>query len=359
MLEKYKYEESIKGVNKIINMIPGSLVYRGVKKEQFTLQRIFFNSKSYKSDFYSSCRGQFENDIKNAPDDIIQWINVTGLNNIEEIRDVGKCFNINSIVLEQVLDVSKQSLYKVTEEYVFNSLQMIYLKNGIITNEAVSIYFIGNTLITFQEREGDVFESIRSRVENDEGNIRNENSFYSYFCILDALVDHYINVLEKIKNDVEKMELGLMENQILDNKELHLIRKEILIIRLNSAPMEKLVQELVLMNNAALVEQKKYFESLAQNIRHAMFEGITLKESVDNLYENYMMTNANDMNQVMTILTIFSAIFIPLSFAAGVFGMNFDIIPGLNNPVGFIYFLVGCGLTSLVMLSMFKYKKWF
>lgn len=356
---KSKYEESIKGVNKIINMIPGSLVYKGVKKEKFTLQGIIISPKIYKSDFYSSCKGQFEKDIKNTSGDSIQWINVTGLNNIEEIRDVGKYFNINSIVLEQVLDVSKQSLYKITEDYVFNSLQMIYLKDGIIINESVSIYFVGNVLITFQERQGDVFESIRSRMENDEGNIRNENSFYSYFCILDALVDHYINVLEKIKNDVEKMELRLMENQILDNKELHSIRKEILIIRLSSAQMEKLVQELVIMDNEALVEQKKYFESLAQNIKHSIFEVVTLKESVDNLYENYMMTNANDMNQVMTILTIFSAIFIPLSFAAGVFGMNFDIMPGLNNPLAFIYFLVGCGLTSVVMLSMFKYKKWF
>ena len=90
-----------------------------------------------------------------------------------------------------------------------------------------------------------------------------------------------------------------------------------------------------------------------------MFQVVTLKESVDNLYENYMMTNANDMNQVMTILTIFSAIFIPLSFAAGVFGMNFAIIPGINNPLAFIYFIVGCGVTALIMLSIFKYKKWF
>lgn len=356
---KRKNEESVKGINRAINRMPGTLVYKGIKKEEFAIQRISYNKQAYKVDSYTSCKGKFECDVEKEPVDLIQWINVTGLNNIEELRELGNYFHISPIILEQVLDVSKQSIYRLTTEYVFNNLQMVYLQDNRITNESVSIYMVGNILITFQERQGDIFESIRLRIENNEGYIRNEGCFYSYFCILDALVDHYLNVLEKIKTDVEKMELDLMEDQALDNKELHVLRKEILIIRLSAAPMEKLIQGLIDMENEAIYHQKKYFELLGQNIKHTMLEVETLKESVDNLYENYMMTNANNMNHIMTILTVFSAIFIPLSFIAGVFGMNFKNIPGLDNPLAFVYFLVGCGVTVLVMLVMFKYKKWF
>lgn len=358
-MDKKIVKEPVKGVNKIINMIPGTLIYKGFKKENFSIEKTDYNLNSYVNEIYSTCNEKFIDDVNKTTKDMVQWINVIGINNIKEIDTLGNFLNINPMILEQVLDISKHSEYKITENYLFNNLQMIYLKDDIIINETLSIYLCENTLITFQERQGDVFDSIRDRVKKNEGYIRCESSIYSYFCILDLLVDHYINVLEKMKNDIEKMELKLMENQTLDNKELHLLRKEILIIRLSATPIEKLVQDLLLIEYKQFKKQKKYFESLLQHLKYTLNELVILKESVDNLYENYMMTNANDMNHVMTILTIFSAIFIPLSFAAGVFGMNFEKIPGLKNPLAFLYFLIGCGITSFIMLFIFKRNKWF
>jgi len=358
MTNKKSIDLSKVSVNKVINLIPGTLVYKGGKKDQLKIEKIEYSEEIYKQKTYTTLDDEFINDIKSISKNI-RWINVTGINHVEEISGIGHLFNIDRMLLEEVVDVSKHSTYKISEDFVFNHLQMIYVKDGIIVNETISIYMFEDTIITFQERSGDVFEAIRNRLKNNEGQLRGKNSSYAYFSILDAIVDHYINVLEKMKNSIEKMELKLMEDQVLDNKELHILRKHILVLSLSTTPMEKLVQELLLIEGSSFVQQKLYFESLSQHLKLTMHEISILKESVDSLYENYMMTNANDMNQVMTILTIFSAIFIPLSFATGVFGMNFSVIPGLSNPLAFIYFLVGCGATAVMMLLVFKLKKWF
>lgn len=359
MTKKKVIENPIKSVNKVINLIPGTLVYKGGKKDEFTIEKIEYSANGFEQKTYGSLDHVFVDDIKASKDNSVKWINVTGINNIEEIRKIGRFFDIDNLLLEQILDISKHSLYKVSDKTIFNHLQMIYLNNGVIVNETLCVYLVDNIIMTFQERKGDVFESIRQRLINNEGHIRSENANYTYFSFLDAIVDHYINVLEDMKSSIEIMELKLMEDQQLDNKELHLLRKHILIMRLSAAPIDKLVQEILLIETSSFVKQKVYFESLSQHLKLTMHEVSVLKESVDSLYENYMMTNANDMNQIMTILTIFSAIFIPLSFVAGVFGMNFSVIPGLNNPLAFIYFLVGCGATALGMLLVFKLKKWF
>lgn len=359
MADHKSIDLSIKNVNKVINMIPGTLVYKGVKKVDLTIEKLEYSSKMYKKETYTKIEESFVLDLALSAEKNVQWINITGINNVNEMSRIGEIFDIDLMLLEQVLDVSKHSSYNISDEYIFNHLQMIYLKDGIISNETISVFLIDNVILTFQERRGDVFDSIRRRLENNEGHIRNENASYTYFCILDAIVDHYINVLEEMKKNIDKMELRLMEDQLLDNKKLHILRKHILIMRLSTVPIGKLVQDILLIDNEPFSEQDSYFESLDQHIKRTLHEISVLKESIDSLYENYMMTNANDMNQIMTILTIFSAIFIPLSFAAGVFGMNFENIPGLNNPLAFLYFIIGCGGTAVTMLSLFKLKKWF
>lgn len=358
MKEKKLNDKSKNNVIKVINLIPGTLVYKGAKKDELVINKIEYNKDKFINEAYTSIDKKSLITTANGTK-INRWINVTGINNVSEISELGKLFDIDTLLLEQILDVSKHSLYKIKDKYIFNHLQMIYLKDGEIVNEALSIYTFGETIITFQEREGDVFDSVRNRIKNNKGHIRSESISYTYFSILDAIVDHYLDVLDEMKSDIEKMELKLMEDQSLDNKELHMLRKHILIMRLSATPIEKLVQEILLIEDHAFIKERVYFESLGQHLKQTMHEISVLKESVDSLYENYMMTNANDMNQVMTILTIFSAIFIPLSFAAGVFGMNFEGIPGLNNPFSFVYFLIGCGATALIMLLIFKRKKWF
>ncbi|NLY81258.1 MAG: hypothetical protein GX078_00575 [Clostridiales bacterium] len=359
MAFKKKTNINDKRLNKMINTIPGTLMYKGQKNEKFIIERFYFDDESLEHQFYENCNETFLEDIKKSKDEKVQWINVIGINNIEEINKLGKIFGIDKMILEQMLNISKHSFYKVTDEYIYNDIQMIQTKDGEFIYENISIYLYDNILLTFQERKGDVFDSIRERIKNNQGNIRNMGIEYTYFCLLDAIIDHYIYSLESMLLDIGKMEFDLMENKSLNQRELHRCRKQIILIRMSANPLDKLLLDLVNLKEDRFMKNKEYFESLSQHVQMTISEVNVQKETVDGLYDNYMITNSNDMNHVMTVLTIFSAIFIPLSFLTGVFGMNFKNFPALEDVNGFYYFVGGCVATAVLMIIYFKKKKWF
>ena len=135
---------------------------------------------------------------------------------------------------------------------------------------------------------------------------------------------------------------------------IHELRKILMILGFSTAPFGKFIQTLLDDDTLLPISDSTYLESLDMHMKQIISEISLQNDNVDHLFENYVLNNSNNMNQVMTILTIFSAIFIPLSFLAGVFGMNFDYLPGLDNRMGFFYFLIGCGITAGGMLALFK-----
>ena len=142
-------------------------------------------------------------------------------------------------------------------------------------------------------------------------------------------------------------------------KTIHAIKKQLMILKFSAAPIEKMIHTFIEDRQILPLENDQYLLSLQDHIHEVVNELSLQKGYVDAIFENYVLNNSNDMNSVMTTLTIFSAIFIPLSFAAGVFGMNFGSVPALDHPFSFIYFIVGCALTALIMLAIFKRNKWF
>lgn len=350
----------ITGMERFVNLIPGTLVYKGVKSEPFEIECISFDAEVCETKEFRTSEDLKENlgSLKKSTG-MIYWINITGINHVEEIKRIGAFFEIDMLVLEQILNINKHNMYKISEGYILNSLQMIYLKLELMVSENISIYMKGNVILTFQEKKGDVFDSVRHRIVNSLGSIRENGVEYAYFCLLDALVDNYINVLEKTREDMDIMEEEMVESGSIDGKFLHGLRKKIMMLRLSSGAVEKMVNELLRDHDFNRGSYAAYMESLASNARMALNESSLQKETADGLFDNYMVNNSNDMNKIMTTLTIFSAVFIPLSFLAGVFGMNFEYIPGLSNSLGFYYFIASCIAVSLGMISVFKILKWF
>jgi magnesium transporter len=347
-------------ISKIINLVPGTLVYRGVKSEPFSIELYRYNSDNYTIKNFSKFQElknylASETDIENP----ITWINITGINQVEEIEKVGNFFGIIELILEQILSISKHSMCKYTNDYIFNDVQMIYLEDNKINNENISIYKNAEYIITFQERKGDVFDPIRERISHDLGTIRDSDLGYTYFSVLDALIDNYLNVMEMLKLEVVSMEEKVTNLDVLEVTSIHQVRKHFMLIKFSANPIEKLVQQLLSNQNILGINNNVYIESLSDHIKEVQNELLLQKEIVDGLFQNYMLNNSNDMNNIMTTLTIFSAIFIPLSFLAGVFGMNFENMPGLANMNGFYYFIVGCVLTIISMITFFKVKKWY
>ncbi len=176
---------------------------------------------------------------------------------------------------------------------------------------------------------------------------------------MDALIDNYLHVLEHLRVDIEYMEETVTNLEVLAVASIHNVRKQLMLIKFSTNPIEKLIQQLVLDEKVLGSANKDYLESLSDHIKEVQSELLVQKETVAGLFENYMLNNSNDMNSIMTTLTIFSAIFIPLSFIAGVFGMNFEVMPGLSNSMGFYYFIGGCLISAASMIAFFKVKKWF
>lgn len=347
-------------ISKIINHIPGTLIYRGKKSEPFSLELYAFNAKNFIQETFESF-AEFENYVARQEhlDESIKWVNITGINNVEEIKLAGRYFDINQLILEQILSINNHTSCKENNQYIFNDIQMIYAHNEKIEHENISIYMNDTYIVTFQERQGDVFDSVRERIRNSRGIIRDSSLGYTYFALIDGLVDNYINALEILRVNIEEMEALITNLETLQVSYVHDIRKKLMLLKFSINPIDRLFQQLMSNPERLGQQYKDYVDSLCEHIKEVQNEVLIQKESIDALFENYMLNNSNDMNSIMTTLTIFSAIFIPLSFLAGVFGMNFTYVPGLSSPNGFFYFLLGCVITTVSMISFFKIKKWF
>ncbi len=346
--------------NSIIkNFVPGTLIYNGNKRSAFSVDVYSYDNKGYDHKTFDTFDAYKIYMSKTSHTNRTIWLNITGINHIDEIEKVGEYYDISDLVLEQILNINKHSSFKSDSEYVFNDLQMVYMKDDQIEIENFSIYHKEQTIITFQERAGDVFDSIRNRIVNKHGYIRDKKSAYLYYILLDVLVDNYLNVLDTIKEEIEHVEIEVINEESINIKKIHKLRKYIMLLKLNCTPITNVVKYFTQTESLLDESDREFMDSLYQHTQLLSDEVVLQKEMVNALYENFMLNNGNEMNKVMTTLTIFSAVFIPLSFLAGIFGMNFKYMPALSSPNGFYFFIVGCVVTAVSMVGFFKLKKWF
>lgn len=340
-------------------MVPGTLVYKGTSIEPFSVECIEYDGVLLEEKKYESMNAFLkEHSLKEKND--VRWINVVGINHVEEIRKLSEAFDISNLIMEQVLHVSNHSINQYSEAFIFNDIKKVYTDhNHNIVNENISIFKRGHTVITFQEKGDDVFEQIRHRIRLKEGKIRQQSTAYLYYCLMDAIIDYYLGALEAIGRQIEILEEKVINVDSINVKNIHAIKKQLMVLKFSATPIEKMIQTFIADKNILCLENDQYLISLQGHIHEVVSELSLQKDYVDAIFENFVLNNSNEMNSVMTTLTIFSAIFIPLSFAAGVFGMNFNSVPGLDHPFAFVYFLVGCGLTAITMLVIFKRNKWF
>lgn len=353
-------KEQILSLAKLKNLVPGTLIYNGNRTEFFEIELYAYNSQVLLKEKFISV-DDFRTFVNGLDDleDLNFWLNVTGINHVEEIRRLGHLYNMADLLLEQILTITKHNSFRIEEGFIFNDLQMVKMNQDSIEVENTSIFYAENSVITFQERAGDIFGPLRHRIENKEGYVRDELASYLYYCMMDVLVDQYLQVLEFIKLDVEKAEEAIIVEEAINLRWVHQLKKHMMMMKMNATSIEKVVEVFHKDNKYLQLNDASFVDNLYEHTKLLVNDVALQREIVNALFENYMLYNSNEMNKVMTTLTIFSAIFIPLSFLAGVFGMNFVDMPLLTNPNGFYYFLVGCGVTSLAMVGFFKLRKWF
>lgn len=321
------------------------------------LELIQFNEKEYKME----SKLPIETLLTQLREDSINWINVDGLTDRNILNKLGEHFNLHSLLLE---DVCSEHQPKVEEydDYLFFTLKMLYqIKDGVIDYEQISFVLGKNFLLSFQEKEGDLFGTLRDRMRLDQGRGRKKGADYLMYRLVDIIVDNYYNVLDAVGYQVEQIEDAIDHGS--DNFEfqkIQKIKKELIYLRKALYPLRDALSKLI-KEEYQLIDpaNTRYFSDVYDHVVHLIDSMDTYKDLTSSLMDihiNYMNTR---MNEVMKVLAVISTIFMPLTFIVGVYGMNFDFMPELRWKFGYLEVWGLMLVIAVGMVMFFKHKKWF
>ncbi|WP_430468523.1 magnesium/cobalt transporter CorA [Winogradskyella ouciana] len=344
---------------KHIGQVPGTLVYTGKKSDKDFQVECFDYTKD---DIEETILLNIEDAVNYKDTDSVTWINVDGLQHIDKIEDIGKQYDLHPLVLEDIVNTTQRPKIDEYEDYLFVVLKMLYYDaNEEIVIEQVSFVLGKNYVLTFQEAEGDVFGTIRERLRYANGRIRGLKSDYLLYALIDAVVDNYFSIIETLGNKIEDLETELFTGHAREdvNIEVQQLKREILKVRRAIFPLREIINRIEKGDHPLIYKRTiTYYRDIYDHLIQVSENIDIYREMIWSLMDMYMTTISNKMNEVMKVLTIMSSIFIPLSFLAGLYGMNFEYIPELKYRYGY-FVLLGVMFTIFIgLLIYFKRKNW-
>ncbi len=338
---------------------PGSLVFTGQRRlDNSVLRMVTYDAEVITDEAVSGIR-----DLKvPVQDGTSVWLNIDGVHDSALMHDLGELFGLSPMLLEVVQDPGQRPGLTEYQDCVFINMKVFYedAEDGTIEADQVCAVLGDNFLITFQERTGDVFEAVRVRLSRQNAKIRQKGVDYLLYAILDCLFENYLSLIEKIGDRIEDMEEDVIDNpesELLE--EIHFYRQEIAYMRKSVRPARDIVSRLNRMESDLFAESTfPYLKELAVISEQVVDSVEIYKEMLGDLYSTYNMAISTRLNETMKFLTVFATIFIPLTFLAGIYGMNFDFIPELRFRYGYFALLGLMFVIACAMLIYFKKKKW-
>lgn len=340
-----------------LNLPPGSLIHQGEKRTHKTnISLLGFNQEGYLEEEVDTVETL---DLESKQ---TSWININGVHDKVILEQIRKTYDIHPLIMEDVMNTYQRPKAEEFEDHLFVTLKMISYNKELkeVDFEQVSFILGEQYVLSFQEKDGDIFNPIRERIRKNKGQLRRKNADYLLFALLDIVVDNYFNVLEEIGLEVDDMEEIVLENPPKDFlTTLHQFKRQSSTLRKSIFPLREAIGFIV------KGESEHVEESTIKYYRDAYDHTISVIESVEvhrevlgSLKDIYLSSLSNKMNNIMKVLTIMASIFIPLTFIAGVYGMNFKNMPELNYEYGY-YIVWGIMIVCLVgMLWWFKRKDW-
>jgi magnesium transporter len=349
----------VKSRSQKIGMPPGSLIHIGEKKRDTTLITLieynedYFNQKLIESEELLQLRSE---------DKSARWINVEGLQDVAVLGRIGEVFGLHPLVMEDILNTDQRPKIEFNDEYIYISSKML-LYDSKLDNfdiEQVSFVFGKDYIISFCERDTDIFEPVIQRLKQGMSRIRRLGPDYLVYCLLDVIVDNYFIVLENFSEEIE-----LAEDEIIirtNNKALktiHKLKRQVLFLHKAVWPLRDVLATLN-RGESPLVKDstEMYIRDLYDHVVQIMDTTETLRDILSSMMDIYLSTTSNRMNEIMKVLTIISTVFMPLSFIVGVYGMNLKYMPELGWR--WMYPALWAVMAGIVatMLIYFKKKKW-
>jgi len=347
------------GIKEKVGLPPGTLVHVGERKtEKVKITIIDYDPKNYQEKEVDKIEECFS--FKDKP--TVTWINIDGLQEVEIIEKIGAYFGIHPLVLEDIVHTGQRPKGEDLGDYLFIVLKMIYHDENEdeIMGEQVSLILGQNYVISFQEREGDIFNPIRNRIRNGKGRIRKAGADYLAYALLDAIVDQYFLVLERFGEKIESLEEELVTYPTPETVQLiHKLKRDLIFLRKSVWPLREVISGLERGESPLIVEPTGiYLRDVYDHTIQVIDTIETFRDMVSGMLDIYLSSVSNRMNEVMKVLTIIATIFIPLTFIAGIYGMNFKFMPELEwhwgYPTALIIMLVVVGF----MVMYFRRKRW-
>jgi magnesium transporter len=345
-----------------IGMPPGSLVYTGNTSDDTPSHLSLFE---YNEKMVYEHRLHAANEIKTyRQTDLVTWVNLDGLHDIGLVEQLGEHFGIHSLLLEDILNIEQRPKAEDFDTYLFFTLKALNYNSETrdIETEQISFVLGHHYLVSFQEAEnGDIFEPVRERIRKNKGKLRTSGADYLVYRLLDTVVDNYFDIVDRINDRID-----ILEESVFRGEEPHSLtvdiqrlKKDLIQLRKSLIPLRQAIEDIQhsderLIRPATL----NYFRDVQDHIMQVIEEIESAREILLGVLEMYHTNQGNRMNNIMKVLTIVSAIFVPLTFIAGLYGMNFKYIPELETHNGYFICLAAMFVVGASMSLWFWYKKW-
>ena len=349
----------IKNISKTTGAPSGRIVQASKKRKgKVTIELIDYTESDFKEIEIERIEDVFDYKEK----DSCSWININGVHDTNIIERLGKKFDIHPIVLDDIVNIGQRSKFDNFDKYIFIVLKMFYIKektNEIIA-EQISFILGDKFVISFQEEEGDVFDFVRDKIRKSKGRIRKMKSDYLLYALIDAIIDGYFIVIEKLGEDIESLEEKLIKNPGTETLlTIHSLKMEMIFLRKSIWPLREVMSAMAREESVLISKDVVFFvRELYDHVIQVMDTVEAFRDMVSGMLEIYLSSLSNKMNEVMKVLTIIATIFIPLTFVAGIYGMNFKFMPELEWKFGYIMFWGIIFSIGLLMVIYFRKKKW-
>lgn len=337
----------------------GTLVYTGEKKdEQVKINVIDYDEATFQEIELATVDACIP--YKDKP--TVTWINVDGVHNVQVLEQLGGCFGLHRLVMEDIMNTDQRPKMEDYGDYLYIVFKMLASgKDGEIVNEQISLILGANFVLSFQEGiEGDVFNLIRDHLRTNKGRIRKMKADYLAYTLLDAVVDNYFVILEKFGDKIESIETELIKSpEQATVQRIYQLKREMIFLHNAVWPLREVVNALS-KHEYPLIQESitPYLRDVYDHVIHIIDSVDIYREMLSSMLDLYLSSVSNRLNEVMKVLTAISLIFMPLTFIAGVYGMNFKYMPELEWRYGYFLVLFVMFGIGVAMFIYFKRKKW-
>jgi magnesium transporter len=338
---------------------PGTIEFIGERKAgPIKLQVMDYDLTHFEERELSSAEETFPYKLSPRP----SWINIDGLHDTETVRKIGTEYEIHPLVLEDIVHTRQRPKLVDYDDYIYLVFKMLSFdeQSSRITSEQVSIILRKNAVLSFQETQGDVFDPVRERIRSGKGRIRGMGPDYLAYALLDAVVDNYYLVLEKLGERIEAIEDELMQEPargILWT--IHELKQEVILLRRSVWPLREVLNSMQ-RDPSKLIRKNTgvYLRDVYDHTIQIVDVVESFRDVLAGLQDLYLSSVSNRMNEVIKVLTVIATIFVPLTFLTGIYGMNFDFMPELKWKWGYLGFWGVNVVATIWMLAFFRRRRW-